>query len=218
MIIRRVAVAVRAMDSLTGQAIDDGSVRICMEDGAAGVKKDGGYVIFWDNDMPTRTLLLESSFYEREEIVLDMETFRKKRMPVLLVWLKPGRFYPYPSMVKLVTRYGKPLSDELIFMEPSAGLIRLAAAYPADRLEPCLIELKIPRGLPVEGRRLRIHRLSDGYREDFWIWQARNESAGLYELVSPLKEVYSVYDEKIGFVLELKVGEDGMYQVPFMEE
>lgn len=218
MIIKRMAAAVRALDLVTGQVIDDGSVRIYMEDGAAGIKKKDGYIIFWDNDMPRRKLILESPFYEREEIVLDMEVFRQKRMPRLLVWLKPGRQYPYPSSVRLETRYGTPLSTQRVYLESSVGLIRLRAAYPADRLEPCLIELKIPPGLPVEGRPLRIKRISDGYREDFCIWQARNESAGLYELVKPLEEVYSVYDEEIGFVLEMKVGKDGSYQVPFVEE
>lgn len=217
MIIRRMAVAVCAMDSLTGQIIEDGSVRIFMQDGAAGIRKEKGFMIFWDNDMASRILIIESQIYEREEITLTMAEFRKKRMPRLLVWLKPGRDYPYPAAVRLATRQGQPGTTERIFLEPSAGVVRLTAAYPADRLYPCLIELRVPTGIFVEGRLLRIYRISDGHWEDFRIWQVRNESAGLYELEQPLQEIYSTYDEKIGFVLELKVGEDGNYQVPLID-
>lgn len=218
MTVKRIAVAVRAMDMITGNPAAAGDVRIAMADGAAGIRKNDGYVIFWDNGMPKRCLIAESPYYEREEILIDLADLRRKRLPAINIWLKPAWAYPYAAGQKLTIGQAEPNQPVRILMKQSEGLVRLSGSYPLDKLDLRLIELQVPRWLAVEGRPLRIQRLSDGHWEDFTIWQACNESAGLYELAEPLKEIYSVYDEAISLLLEVRAAKDGRYQVPVMAD
>lgn len=212
--VKRVAAAVCPMDQFTGTRAEPGTVHIYMEDGELGIQKDEGYVIFWDNGEPERRLIVESPYYEREQIVLCMSEFQKKRSPVFMVWLKPGPVYPYPSGVRLHRKTGEPGAIINIPMEASEGLLSLVGAYPADRVEPQMIQMKAPKGLELEGRTLQIRRLSDGRKEDFTIWEARNRSLGLYELEVPLEDVYSVFDSSILLVMQVKADGEGHYCVP----
>lgn len=218
MSVNRMAVAIRPMDSFTGQPVLDGSIYIRMEDGGAGIRKPDGYVVFWDNGLTQRVLVLESPYFAPERMVLDMGEIRKKRMPALFVWMKPGSGYPYSTAVRIKEQTAEPGSIVRVFMEHSEGIIRLAQPYPVDRLEPRVIALKIPPELVAEGRTLRIRRRSNDDQEVFTIWQACNVSAGMYELEQPLKSVYSIYDEAIGLFIEFKTGKDGICRIPMMNE
>lgn len=214
MTVKRVAVAVRAMDPFTGTSAEHGTVRIYMADGAQGICKEDGYVVFWDNGEEKRNLILESPFYEKEKITVQMEELRRKKLPVLSVWMKPGKAYPYSGEIRLEQRRGEPKSLVKIPMEQTGRLVTLSGAYPVDQLEPELIQMKVPEDMEVEGRMLYMKRLSDGVGEYFTIWEARNRSAGLYELTEPLHEVYGVFDGIICLVWQAKADEHGYYQVP----
>lgn len=214
MTVKRVAAAVIPMDLFTGARVRPGTVRVWMEDGEPGIRKEDGSIIFLDSGEPERSLIVESPYYEREQIMLCMNEFQGKRSPVLFLWLKPGPAYPYPSGVRLRTETGKPGSTVCIPMEESEGLVSLVGAYPADRLEPQLIQLKVPEGLELEGRTLQIRRLSDGKKEDFTIWETRNRSLGLYGLICPLEGVYSIFDSSIVLIMQVKADQKGNYRVP----
>lgn len=214
MTVKRIAVAVCPMDYITGARVEAGTVHVYMEDGGYGIRKDEGYVIFWDNGEAERCLVIESPYYEQERILLSMAEFQKKRSPVLMVWLKPGESYPYPSEVRLHTETGKPGAVINIPIEASEGLISLVGAYPSDQLEPQVIQMKVPENLELEGRVLQIRRPSDGRKEYFTIWETRNRSLGLYELACPLEEVYSAFDSVIGLVIQVKADSEGNYHVP----
>lgn len=214
MTVKRIAVAVCPMDGFTGTRVEAGTVRVYMEDGGRGIRKDEGYVIFWDNGEAERCLILESPYYERERIVLSMAEFQKKRSPIFMVWLKPGTAYPYPSGVRLHTETGDPGAVINLPMKSSEGLVSLVGAYPCDQTEPKIIQLKVSENLELEGRTLQIRCISDGRREYFTIWEAWNRSLGLYELTCPLEAVYSVFDSVIELVIQVKADREGRYHVP----
>lgn len=214
MTVKRMAVAVCPMDLFTGSRVEPGTVRVYMEDGQPGIQKDGGYIIFLDNGEPERLLIAESAYYEREQVTICTNEFQNKRSPVFMLWLKPGPAYPYPSEVRTNRRAGEPGSIINIPIEESIGLVSLVGAYPADRLEPRLIQLKVADGVELEGRTLQICRQSDGKKEMFTIWGTRNRSMGLYELACPLEEIYSVFDSSIVLVMQVKADQEGHYLVP----
>lgn len=214
MTVKRVALAVCPMDLFTGNKAGPGTVRVYMEDGEAGIHKEEGIILFLDNGEPKRRLIVESVCYEREQIVFCMSDFQKRRSPVFLLWLKPGPAYPYPFDVRLCRKTGKPGAVINIPMEESEGLVSLVGAYPADRLEPQLIQLRVPEGMELEGRTLQIRRPGDGATEDLTIRETRNRSLGLYELAQPLGQVYSVFDSSLVLILQVKADQDGYYSVP----
>lgn len=216
--VQRVAVAVLPMDQFTGGSAIPGGVRVYMKDIAASVQKKNGYVVFWDNGSTERTVILESPFYEREEIWLDMKIFQKKRMPALHVWLRPGHGYPYPSGIRLLKQETEPDTVVTVPLEESAGVIQLLGAYPADRICPRQIQLRVPEGVEIEGRTLLIRRLSDGKQEELLIWEENNRSMGLYEMAMPLKEVYSVYDTEILMVIQMRADREGRYTLPVLNK
>lgn len=214
MTVKRVAVAVCPMDVFTGTRVSPGTVHVRLEGGAPGIRKEDGSIIFLENGETEYRLIVESPYYEQELIRLCMKEFQRKRSPVFMLWLKPGPAYPYPSGVRLHTETGKPGSVICIPMEESKGLVTLVGAYPADRLEPRLIQLKVPEGLELEGRMLQIRRLSDGKTEDFTIWETRNRSLGLYEMICPLEDVYSIFDSSIVLIMQAKADRNGLCRVP----
>lgn len=215
MTVKRVALAVCPMDLFTGTRAGAGSVRVYMEDGEPGIhKEEDGLILFLDNGEPRRRLIAESAFYEREQTEFCMADFQKRRSPVYMLWLKPGPAYPYPSDVRICRKTGKPGAVINLAMEESKGLVSLVGAYPADRLEPRLIQLRAPEGMELEGRTLQIRRPGDGGKEDFTIRETRNRSLGLYELAQPLGQVYSVFDSSLVLILQVKADQEGHYFVP----
>lgn len=214
MTVKRVAVAACPMDEFTGHRVEPGTVRIAMEDGSPGICKENGYVIFWDNGEPSRCLVVDSPYYEPERIVISMADFHKKRSPVLMVWLKPGAAYPYPTGMCFRTEAGQPGRFGKFPMEASEGILSLRGAYPTDLLQPCLIQLKVPEGMELEGRVLWIRRRNDEAGEYFTIWETHNRSMGLYKLAAPLEAVYGVYDSAIRLVLQVKADQAGRLRVP----
>lgn len=216
MIVKRIGIVLRLMDGLTGSIVDSGTVRIIMSDGAAGIRKSDGYTVFWDNGESRRHILLESSYYEREEVTVEMEAFRKRRTPVLTVWMKPGRNYPYPSEIRIKEVAAHPNSIIRLPAENSDGIIQLQADYPMDGTQPDQIQLLVPEELELEGRMLHFHRKSDGYEEYVTIRETINRSLGIYEMEQPLKEEYRVFDEEIRLVLSLKADKDGICRIPVL--
>lgn len=211
---KRVAAAVCLMDSFSGTRVGPGTVRIWMKDGEPGIRKEDGYVIFLDNGERERCLIVESAYYEREEVVICLDDLWKKRSPVFMMWLKPGPGYPYPSEVRL--RREKAMPDSIVSfpMEESEGLVSLVGAYPADCRKPELIHLKSPEGMELEGRTLQIRQPGDGKREVFTIWEIKDRSLGVYGLLHPLSGVYSAFDSSIVLVMQVKADREGYYLVP----
>lgn len=214
MTVKRMAVAVCPMDLFTGSRVEPGTVHVYMEDGQPGIQKGDGYIIFLDNGESECLLIAESAYYEREQVTICTHEFQNKRSPVFMLWLKPGPAYPYPSGVRTDRRDGEPGSIINIPIEESVGLVSLVGAYPADQLEPRLIQLKVADGIELEGRMLQICRQSDGKKEMFTIWGTQNRSMGLYELACPLEEIYSVFDSSIVLVMQVKADQEGHYLVP----
>lgn len=214
--VKRVGVAVLPMDGLTGGRAVNGTVHIFMEDGGACIRKPDGYVVFWDNGNKERTLVLESPYYGREAISLNMEVLRRKKTPSLQVWLKPGPAYPYPFVMQLAHSKTEPAATVSIPLELSAGAVQLQTGYPMDN--PSRIHLRITEGIEAEGRTLLMRRLSDGREELFTIGDVRDSSIGIYELEAPLQEEYSIYDTQILLVLQVVSDAHGRYWIPKFEE
>lgn len=216
--VKRIGVAVLPMDGLTGERAMNGMVHIFMEDGGPGIRKPDGYVVFWDNGNEERPLVLESPYYAREVISLNMEALRRKKTPSLHVWLKPGLAYPYPTGMQLTQSKTKPHTTVNIPLEQSVGAVQLQGAYPIDEMDPNRIHLKITEGIEPEGRTLLIRRHSDGSEELFTIEDVRDRSRGIYELETPLQETYSIYDTQILLVLQVVSDAYGRYWIPESEE
>lgn len=98
--IRRAAVAVRLIDGYTGEPVEGPllpAISVSMADGSVPVKKAEGYWVFWENGTRSRTVVVESPWFEREQQQLDMEEWKGQAEPVVEIWLRPGPVYPYPA-------------------------------------------------------------------------------------------------------------------------
>lgn len=208
---RRLAVVVRPMDSFTGGIVDPGEVRVFLEDGAAVIRKPGGYTAFWDNGSPVRKLILESPIYEREERMIVMEEMWKRESLLLPVWLKPGKDYPYPSGIYMREERGRPGEVVPVTLEGSGGFVRLLASSDSD---PRIIRLEVPEGIEVEGRMFFIHCPGGQSGEFFTVEAASSSAVGDYWLREPLIKSYTEYDAEILFVLQVTADSDGVYRVP----
>lgn len=213
MYVRKIGAAVRLMDGFTGQPADHRGILAAMDDGALPVRKSDGYFIFWDNGRQWRTLVVKGAGYEQEEVLLDMEALGRKGQPTCCVWLKPGRTYAYPPEIRLEERREEPDKEVVFPLEASAGCIKLAEAYPVDRLNTDMIYLQVPEGIEMENRRLCI-RSMEGKEEDFTIWMVKNRAMGLYMLKEPLEGIYGPYETEILLTLVLRADKQGCLAVP----
>lgn len=211
--VRRIAAAVRPLDSFTGLPPENGNVRVVMEDGAVPVIKPEGYYIFWDNGSRKRILLAEGEGYERERLEIDVQDLERKRQPTVCLWLTPGRSYSYPPGVKLVEELGYPGETRTFPLEQSAGCIRFMEPYPCDRLNPRLIRLMVPADMELEGRRLCMRNM-DGDEEYASIWSVKNRAMGMYELAEPLRYVYGPYESGVLLTLSIKADGEGRLLLP----
>lgn len=212
MSVRRIAAAVRPMDSFTGQPPESTVLRVAMEDGGVPVKKAGGYYIFWDNGSRIRTLTVKGSGYEPEYMELDVTKLEQKRQPTVYLWLKPDKSYIYPPGIRTEVYQGSPGEVRTFSLKQSAGVIRLMEPYPSDPLNPCLIRLLAPDGMELEGRILCIC----GLREEEYtsIWCARNRAMGLYQMSAPLEHEYGPYESQVLLTISLKADRDGRLYLP----
>lgn len=213
MSVRKMAVAVRLLDSFTGEIPEQDNLWVRMADGARPVKKADGYYIFWDNGEVKRTLLVDGKGYERITEVLDLEELEKKRQPACCLWLVPDRTYGYPAGISLAEFEGKPGEMRHFPMEQSVGCINLLEAYPLDIHNPGLICLCVPDDMELEGRHLYI-RGCDGAEEQFTVWSAKNRAMGIYELREPLRHVYGPYQSEVLLTLPARADDEGHFVVP----
>lgn len=213
MSVRRIAVALRLMDSFTGQVPAGVRLSVAMADGAVPVRKADGYYIFWDNGARERTLTVRGSGYEAEEIQLDMEQLSSRRQPTYCLWLKPDGAYAYPRGMEFEERQARPGAVEEFPLEGSSGCLHLADAYPMDKRNPGLIRIQAPEDMELENRRLYMEDM-DGNREFFTVWAAENRAMGLYRLMEPLKHIYGPYESRLLLTMALKADRDGRIFVP----
>lgn len=213
MSVRRIAVALRLMDSFTGRIPEGASLYVRMEDGAVPVKKENGYYIFWDNGAKKRKLVVRGNGYEEEEVNLDMESLWHKALPTFCLWLKPGRTYAYPPGITLEEINGLPGEMREFVIEASSQCMRLADPYPMDQLDPLLIHLLAPDDMELENRRLYI-RNQNGDEEYFTVWAARNRAMGIYQVAGPLEHIYGPYESELFLTMALKADQEGRFLMP----
>lgn len=216
MSVRKMAVALRLMDSFTGRIPRNANLYVRMEDGAVPVKKENGYYIFWDNGARTRKLLVRGIGYEPEEIVLDMESLSAKAQPTCCLWLRPDRSYVYPpeiTWVKAEGQPGRPGEVREFVVEATAGCLRLTEPYPLDRLNPQYMHMFVPDDMELENRRLYI-RAHNGNGECFTVWAAKNRAMGIYQLERPLEHIYGPYESVLYLTMALKADQEGRFLVP----
>lgn len=211
--IRKMAAAIRLMDSFTGQAVWGRSMQVRMEDGAVPVAKPGGYYIFWDNGMTKRRLLAEGHGYEPAAKELDLYKLQAKGRLSYNLWLIPDSAYDYPPDVEFREAQGRPGEVGHFPIESSADCIRLMDAYPMDALHPELLHMDVPDGMELENRHLVI-RGREGEEETFCIWRAKNRAMGIYELEKPLEHVYGPYEAKLLLTMPLRADAAGRAAVP----
>lgn len=213
MSVRRIAVALRLMDSFTGQVPSGVKLSVSMADGALPVMKPDGYYIFWDNGKKERTLVVSGPGYETENIQLDMDELARKRQPTFCLWLKPDITYAYPAGTWFEKIRSQPETMREVFLKQSSGCIRLAKAYPMDSLEPRRIHLLAPEDMELENRRLYIENMS-GEGEYCTVWAAENRAMGIYWLSNPLERVYGPYESRIMLTMVLRADRSGCLSVP----
>lgn len=213
MSVRRIAVALRLMDSFTGQVPTGANLWVAMADGALPVRKPDGYYIFWDNGKRERTLMVSGPGYEPENICLDMEKLALRRQPTFCLWLKPDSTYAYPAGTWFEGIRIQPGTMREVLLKQSSGCIRLAEAYPMDSLEPRRVHLLAPEDMELENRRLYIEDMG-GDGEYCTVWAAENRAMGIYLLEKPLKRVYGPYDSRILLTMVLRADNSGCLSVP----
>lgn len=212
--VRKAAAAILPIDGFTGQPLKGDSVRIRMEDKGSSVRKENGFVVFWDNGSRKRRLLVESPHFYKEEVWLDMDRLGQKWQPAYPVWLRPAGSYPYPSSIPL--REGTAIPGTLIRLpqEQTSGLIRLLP--PAPGQGALSLRLDVPDLLYMEGRTLFLRSRENGQSQYVTIWEERSRSLGLYELEMPPAVEFSFADTEILLVAETFSDEKGQYRIPEM--
>lgn len=213
MSVRRIAAALRLMDSFTGQVPEGVNLSVSMADGAVPVKKADGYYIFWDNGAKKRILKAGGPGYETVEIELDIEALASKRQPTFCLWLRPDSTYGYPPGMEWEERRAEPGAVVEFPLEGSEGCLRLAEAYPMDRLNPGLLRILAPEDMELENRRLYIEDM-DGKGEYFTVWAAENRAMGLYRLLEPLEHIYGPYESRLFLTLALRADMQGRVYIP----
>lgn len=240
---RRIAVALRLIDSFTGQIPKGAGMYVRMADGALPVKKENGFYIFWDNGAGKRKLVVRGDGYEPEEIDLDMEALRAKTQPTFCLWLKPDRRYAYPPGITLEETAGHPGEVKEFVIEASTGCLRLAAPYfmakpdfagkldstakpdfagESDSMgkpdsigkpDSCLIHFLVPDEMELENRRLYI-RDKNGAGEYMTVRAVKDKVMGIYQLAGPLEHNYGPYESELLLTMALKADQEGRFLIP----
>lgn len=214
--VRKAAAAILPIDGFTGQPVRGDGVRVRMEDGGSFVKKDNGIVVFWDNGSRERRLLVDSPYFSREEVRLNMERLEQKWQPTYSVWLRPTGSYPYPPAIRLKQGTADPGTLIRHPQELTAGLIRLLPPVP-DQGTHC-IRLDVPEPLHMEGRTLFLRSRANPRSEYVTIWEERSRSMGIYELEMPPAGEFNAADTEILLVSETFADKKGQYRIPEMQQ
>ncbi len=212
--VRKAAAAVLPIDGFTGQPVLDGGVHVQMEDGGSSVRKDNGFVVFWDNGSLKRRLLAGGPGFHQEEVTLDMEQLAGKWQPTYSVWLRPACSYPYPSGIHLKEGSGAPGTLIRRPQERTAGLIRLLPPVPEQNARS--LHLDVPDKLHMEGRLLFLRSRESGRGEYVTIWEEQSRALGLYLLETPPSGDFPPGDTQILLVSETFSDERGRYRIPDM--
>lgn len=194
------------LDDYTGMPIKGTQVAARTRQGEAGYVKDLGYVVFMNTGEEKQEIILDSPYYQKQEVCVEVWNGAGEVKP-FLVRLLPDRGYKIPAGATILTGKAKPGSRVLAFLQQPKSLVRLSEDYKEGTDS---ISLFCRKG-DIQKEEMAIWELEAEKAEYFRLGEVKNGEKNEFHLKTCLSRAYKKSEAAIGRVSSATVKEDGSY-------